>query len=255
MEHCENLPFLQGQAVASLEESCLDGEPSVPSKSKSTPEAYLCEDKTTDTLTRFRSGMTYVPLTVARGEVVLMWFRGDSRARTSQQQEKGQELKAPDLAYGGRWRESSAKYDRDSSSWKTHRSLFPEVLDWFSLTLPKWGMMLDGVLWERMTQVLPTRENACGFSLPTLKARDWKDTGGNLPKSRTVKPGLDNTQQRIVRILKEKGLQWWMGEIEVPGPINPEWSAWLMGFPIGWTESKPLETHRFQRWLHLHGKS
>ena len=25
------------------------------------------------------------------------------------------------------------------------------------------------------------------------------------------------------------------------GPLNPEWVEWLMGWPLGWTDLKPLE--------------
>lgn len=32
-----------------------------------------------------------------------------------------------------------------------------------------------------------------------------------------------------------------LGEV-IGGPTNPEWVEWLMGFPIGWTESGPSET-------------
>lgn len=34
-----------------------------------------------------------------------------------------------------------------------------------------------------------------------------------------------------------------------PTPTNHEW---LMGFPIGWSDLRPLETHRFQSWLQQH---
>jgi hypothetical protein len=34
-----------------------------------------------------------------------------------------------------------------------------------------------------------------------------------------------------------------------PSPTNHEW---LMGWPIGWTELKPLETGRFRSWLQRH---
>ena len=37
------------------------------------------------------------------------------------------------------------------------------------------------------------------------------------------------------------------------GYLNPTWVEWLMGWPLGWTDLKPLETARFRRWLHLHG--
>lgn len=37
------------------------------------------------------------------------------------------------------------------------------------------------------------------------------------------------------------------------GSLNPDWVEWLMGWPIGWTDLRPLETDRFRKWLELHG--
>ena len=39
------------------------------------------------------------------------------------------------------------------------------------------------------------------------------------------------------------------------GALNPTWVGWLMGFPLGWTDSAPLETESFQQWLLAHGQS
>ena len=44
-----------------------------------------------------------------------------------------------------------------------------------------------------------------------------------------------------------------MGVIEAGGQLNPDWVEWLMGWPIGWTDLKPLGMDKFQQWLHLHG--
>jgi hypothetical protein len=38
------------------------------------------------------------------------------------------------------------------------------------------------------------------------------------------------------------------------GQLNPEWVEWLMGWPIGWTELKPLEMDRFLEWQRQHGR-
>lgn len=38
------------------------------------------------------------------------------------------------------------------------------------------------------------------------------------------------------------------------GSLNPDWAEWLMGWPIGWTELKPLEMARFRQWLRYHGR-
>ena len=37
--------------------------------------------------------------------------------------------------------------------------------------------------------------------------------------------------------------------------MSPAWAECLMGFPAGWTGSKPLATPRFRRWLRLHSCS
>ncbi|KPG94781.1 hypothetical protein AK821_18410 [Pseudomonas sp. RIT-PI-r] len=36
------------------------------------------------------------------------------------------------------------------------------------------------------------------------------------------------------------------------GQLNPEWVEWLMGWPIGWTELKPLAMDKFREWQQQH---
>ena len=40
-----------------------------------------------------------------------------------------------------------------------------------------------------------------------------------------------------------------------PGRLNPEWVEWLMGWPVGWTDLKQLETDRFHEWRQQHSLS
>ena len=40
---------------------------------------------------------------------------------------------------------------------------------------------------------------------------------------------------------------------QIGGSLNPTWVEWLMGWPLGWTDLKPLETDKYQQWLHSHG--
>lgn len=42
-------------------------------------------------------------------------------------------------------------------------------------------------------------------------------------------------------------------EAKVGGQLNPEWVEWLQGWPIGWTDLKPLAMGKFRRWLLSHG--
>ncbi len=38
------------------------------------------------------------------------------------------------------------------------------------------------------------------------------------------------------------------------GQLNPTWVEWLMGWPLGWTDLKPLGMDKFQQWCASHGK-
>ena len=39
----------------------------------------------------------------------------------------------------------------------------------------------------------------------------------------------------------------------VGGALNPTWVEWLMAWPLGWTDLKPLETDKFREWQQQHG--
>lgn len=43
------------------------------------------------------------------------------------------------------------------------------------------------------------------------------------------------------------------GQQTPPMRLNPSWVEWLMGWPIGHTELKPLETDKFHEWQQQHG--
>ena len=44
------------------------------------------------------------------------------------------------------------------------------------------------------------------------------------------------------------------GDKTLPKFINPVWVEWLMGWPLGWTDLKPLGTDKFPQWLRSHGR-
>ena len=86
-------------------------------------------------------------------------------------------------------------------------------------------------------------------------------------------PRVSDTEGGIVKDVQEKdgtfsrtnakGVRWGVklkdavDHVETPngGSLNPTWVEWLMGWPIGWTDLKPLETDKFQVWLQQHGES
>jgi len=172
--HSELCTYLQGLAEGYLATSCLDIIPYARSKSTPIASKSYQHGKKTVVFHGFQSLEMLRPLTASRGEDLLTWFQEDFRARTSVAPEREQASTEREVPCGSTWRESSARYCRNSSSWKTHLCLWDEALESSSLTLPRWGMMRDGVLWERMTQALPTSENESGL-WRTPMACDWKN--------------------------------------------------------------------------------
>jgi hypothetical protein len=218
--------YSQALVAAYSAASCSDGVPCAPSSSTHTQRACLWHGKTTDAWPRFPSGMTCEPLTDDHGEAVLTWYLAGFPARTSAQPERVQDSKAHDPDFGLRWTESSAKFDRDSCSWKIHPCLFPEGSMSCSVTLPRWGTMRDGALSERIMPELPTSGTESGL-LPTPTA----STGGPEPEGKTGR--------KLVT--------------QVGGQLNPMWVEWLMGWPLEWTDLKPLAMGKFRQWLRSHG--
>lgn len=78
--------------------------------------------------------------------------------------------------------------------------------------------------------------------------RIWLTPRAGNPGSRPNKKG-----GKVVAEEARKSL----GGIPTPlmqkGHLNPAWVEWLMGWPIGWTDLRPLATARFQQWLERHG--
>jgi hypothetical protein len=75
-----------------------------------------------------------------------------------------------------------AQYDRDGRCWKTSEVTSLWALPMSSLTLPTWGCLRDGALYELPTPERPTIERDCS-SLPTPKAGDG-ERGRDLPRLR-----------------------------------------------------------------------
>ena len=220
--------------------TCSDGARSALSSGSPTPQAFLPPDRTTAFCLPSRSGMTFEPLTESLGAELLMWFLAAFRARTLAPLEPATGSTENGQGFGQKWRELSVRFDRDSCSWRTHRSLWDEDLSACSLTLPRWGSMRDGVLSERVTSALPTRENASGL-LPT-PTRSWGKKGiglsGNKEKLRYAEEIVD----RCHDLIREFGWRWPCNMLET-----------MMGWPLGWSALKPLGTDRFRSWRQQHG--
>ena len=215
-----------------LGENSLDGEQSVQSSGNPIPQAYCAPDKMTDFSRLSRFGMTFKPLMESRGEELLTLFREDFLAKISAQQEKVQELMENEAECGEKWLASFVKYDHDSSSWKTHQCSLLGDLDEFSETWPRWGSMQTGECWELTMLEQSIRETEFGlWPTPTTPSG-----GGNCGGSGAYKNALKNGTH-------------------IPHSINPNLYEWLMGWPQGWTDLKPLEMDKFHCAQQQHGES
>lgn len=224
---------------------CSDGAPSAQSSETPTPQAYLWRDKTMEAWNRFPSGMTFEPLTDVRGEALLTSFLEASRAKTSQARERASASMASEAAFGSKCSESFARFDHDSSSWRTPQcSPVADSIE-CSQVWPRWGTMRSGECWEGSTSAPPQKANAFG-SLPrptaSMARRGWGFTRHHLERADTRR----NSKETMANALRLS-----FGHYQ-PSVATVEW---IMGWPIGWTALEPLETGKFRQWLDLHGVS
>jgi len=283
--------FSRGLVAEYSAATCWAGAPSAPLSVMPTPHRFSRNDKTMEPSRLSRFGLTCAVLTADHGEGLLTWYREGFPARTSQPQAaaQGSTASAPDC--GEKWRESSVRFDAQASCWKTHRCLWDEALPWSSVTLPAWGMTRDGVVFQQPTAGRPISATASGlWPTPTVHGnhnqpgssknagwglssavKQWtspshKPTGsrarssltahtwptpvasmakGSSPNALTRKSGASRTRDRLDHAVMASD----------HGPLNPEWVEWLMGWPIGWTDLKPLEMARFREWQQQHSIS
>ena len=81
---------------------------------------------------------------------------------------------------------------------------------------------------------------------PTPTVRDHK--GAYRTESLIRKDGKNRAMDALPNaVLEGKGAE------TANGQLNPTWVEWLMGWPLGWTDLKPLETDKYQQWLQQHG--
>ena len=157
------------------------------------------------------------------------WSQGASPAKTSRLPEKEPDLKGLARAYGVSSLKSFAMYTRDSSLWKTYPPSQGEGLTESSVVWPVAGTMRNGIVYRLPPWVLPKGGRDSGL-WPTPKA---SPSGPDYARMRRPKSGGDDLATAVARI--------------TPGPLNPEWVEWLMGFSLGWTDSAPSETPLFPK--------
>ena len=165
------------------------------------------------------SGTTLTPSTGTPGMALSMSFLLDSHANRSASQETKEEPKTNETN-GQLPQESLAKYDPESSSWRTSHPLFNTWETYSPETWPASGTIKNGQLYLRDKPEPDILENDGGW-WPTPTASDFKG-GTDAPRKDTGKPRNDRLDHCLEPGHKGKRL-------------NPDWVEWLMGWPIGWT--------------------
>ena len=276
--------FLQEQGEESSAGCFSDIEPFVRSKLNLTAEKSSCNDSETASCRGSRSGTMCEPSTESRGEELQTLCAEASPAKILVLPETGQESQENDQDCGQNLHGSLAKYDPITHSLKTHQCLLFADSMQLCLTLPDWGMMRDGVLWEQTTRVRPTEESESGYWLtPTVfqvvggKDRREKRTKYRASVGRKDTPGclaeqvnnpqmwptptrrdykgarLPETMEKTGRNADTNSLPDAVEHRGEPGRLNPTWVEWLMGWPTGWSALKPLGMDSVVLWQQQHG--
>jgi hypothetical protein len=270
--------YSQALVVDCLGENFSDGEQSAPLNGNHIQQAYCAPDKMTDFSRLSRFGMMYKPLTENLGEELLMSYLADFHAKTLAPQEKAQELTESEAECGEKWHGLLARFDPDTHSWRTVQCSLLEDLNESLQTLPQWGMTVGGELYLLPTLVQTTNEKESGLwltpstvDIPTRSAEsmekrleyrkkigrngvgagclseqvEWSGNGapiGYITKETWPTPTAHMAKE--TNAPSEANRNEPSMASRVGGKLNPTWVEWLMGWPLEWTDLKPLETDK-----------
>ena len=127
-----------------------------------------------------------------------------------------------DPASGVKCEGSLARWDHDTSSWKTFQPSLFEDLTGFSGTWPSWGWMRNGIASQLQPLEHLTSEDDSGL-LPTPTASD-----AMTHHSDTMR--FDSLSVKLRRLFG------------FPSHPNPRFLEWMMGYPTGWSDCTHLVT-------------
>ena len=195
------------------EANCLDGEQSVPSSGNPTPQAYLPPDRMTAFSRPSRFGMTFAPLTADIGEALLTSYLAAFPAKPIPQQRLA---KIQLTTFGrkcGEWWQMSLL---GTYLPKTSAEL---QLNKRRKTSSKWVIKSNVFPYQRRTWAATTLGSGFGYvATPTATAN-----------------------QSSPSMMKHAGCR---NFVKVFGQVTPENYEYLMAWPPGWTDLKPLGTDK-----------
>ena len=192
------------------------------SKEMSMHDGFSCNGKTMGFFQRSRYGMTFARLTERCGEELLTSYLAGFHAKPTQAQ---QPVKTSLMTYGRKCGES---WQMSLPGTYLPRTSVEKPLTQQPKNLNRWVTRSSVLSFQRQTWVLTTYGQGVGYlHTPTCTANYAAPSMQKWPSCR-----------EFVRVFGK------------PTPTNHEW---LMGWPIGWTDLKPLETDKFQQWRQRHG--
>jgi hypothetical protein len=232
--------YLRGQAGESLEDCCTGGEPLPPLKSKITHAGFYCNGKLTDAYLDSLYGTMCGHSTAGRGKGESMSLQPASRVshlvtKESENRNQTQETCG---------RKQLELYPRSAQITSCLKMCgeYANTCQWSSETCDELATPLNALpLYRREVPARYISESASGY-IPTPTAQDGSGSGTHSlrRRSRGCKHGLN---------LRD----WFRTFFNLVYP-PAEATEYMMEYPIGWTDLKPLETGRFQAWLRSHGR-
>lgn len=202
----------------------LDGKPSVQWKSMPIAHLYLPNDRMKEFSRLSRFGMMFEPLTENVGEELLTWYLAGfpvSHSVRLQEGEKSQKI------YGQKCGELLKKSSQNIFLQKMFKK---KQLSMQGKTLLTWVILPKFLSLERNTWVQTTFGIDFGYvHTPTTKANFAAKSMQKWPSCRNF--------------------------VKAFGKPTPENLEYLMDWPIGWTDLKPLGMDKFRLWLRQHGRS
>ena len=176
---------------------------------------------------------------------------------------------------------SFAWLDRDSRCWRTWQGcLLTNTFEPFLESWPKAGLMQGGECYPQQKWERRISEIGCGYSFPTPTTTDCREMSQSAAKM-AIKKGQQVRLAGAIRLWPTPSATDFKGspslavvnaraetsprgvrlpehvakveQAEVGGKLNPMWVEWLMGWPIGWTDLKPLAMDKFLPWRQKHG--
>jgi hypothetical protein len=260
--------YLQEGEEASWEGSSLDGVPDALLRLLPTHGASSSQDKEMASCQRSLFGMTSEPLTGHHGEDTSMSSAPGSLAHPSVSLES-ERLMSQTRTCGLTPSASFAKYDPNTCCWRTYQASFfnpTGTCTPYSDSWPRAGMTVGGIAYPRQPLAPIIKETASGL-LPTITTHNYGynqgGAEGRVGKKRYSLQSMARMNKwptPTAHLAKETNAPSEHTRntptltAQVGGKLNPQWVAWLMGWPVGWTDLEPLAMDKYRQWYASHGE-